>query len=161
MRRSLLAALAAALTFAAAAFTTPAPLKWPPWLSIEAPVNPFDPAARGALMLVHVTVREGDAHLSDLSGTAEGVVAGARRSVPLRFSETGRANTFALRRQWPADGTWLLRLTVRETTALVMLDRDGQVASVRVPLKRSGTLDLPRAISAHEIDSTLAAAASR
>lgn len=161
MRRSLLPPLAAALVLAAGAFAPPAPLKWPPWLSIEAPVNPFDPAARGALMLVHVTFREGDAQLSDLSGAAEGVVGGARRSVPLRFTETGRANTFALRRQWPADGTWLVRLTVRETTALVMLDREGQVASVRVPVKRSGTLDLPRAVSAHEIDSTLAVAASR
>jgi hypothetical protein len=161
MRRSLLLILSAALVVAASAFTRPAALKWPPWLSIEAPVNPFDPAARGALMLVHVSFREGDARLADLTGTAEGVVGGTRRSVPLRFTETGRANTFALARQWPADGRWLLRLSVRETTALVMLDRDGQVASVRVPVRRSGGLDLPRAVSAHEIDSTLAVAASR
>jgi hypothetical protein len=161
MRRSLLLILSAALVVAASAFTRPAALKWPPWLSIEAPVNPFDPAARGALMLVHVSFREGDARLADLTGTAEGVVGGTRRSFPLRFTETGRANTFALARQWPADGRWLLRLSVRETTALVMLDRDGQVASVRVPVRRSGGLDLPRAVSAHEIDSTLAVAASR
>ena len=161
MRRSLLPALTAAFVVVAAAFTSPSLLKWPPWLSIEAPVNPFDPGARGALMLVHVSFREGDARLADLAGTAEGIVAGARRSVPLRFTETGRPNTFALTRQWPAEGKWLLRLSVRETTALVMLDRDGQVASVRVPVKRSGGLDLPRAVSAHEIDSTLAVAASR
>ena len=161
MRRLLLPVLSVALVAAATAFTSPAALKWPPWLSIEAPVNPFDPGARGALMLVHVSFREGEAHLADLTGTAEGIVAGARRSVPLRFSETGRANTFALARQWPAEGRWLVRLSVRETTALVMLDRDGQVASVHVPVKRSGGLDLPRAVSAHEIDSTLAVAASR
>ena len=65
------------------------------------------------------------------------------------------------RRQWPAEGTWLLRLSVRETTALVMFDRDGAVSSVRVPVRRSGTFDLPRAVSAREIDSTLAVAASR
>jgi hypothetical protein len=161
MRRSLLPTFATALVVIAAAFASPARLKWPPWLSIEAPVNPFDPGARGAAMLVHVSFREGEARLADLTGTAEGVVGGTRRSVPLRFSETGRANTFALSRQWPTEGRWLLRLSVRETTALVMLDRDGQVASVRVPVKRSGGLDLPRAVSAHEIDSTLAVAAPR
>jgi hypothetical protein len=161
MRRTLLPALAAALVVASAAFTSPTLLKWPPWLSIEAPVNPFDPGARGALMLVHVAFREGDASISDLSGSAEGIVGGVRRSIPLRFTETGRANTFALRRQWPGEGTWLLRLAVRETTALVTLDRDGGVASVRVPLKRSGTLDIPRAVTSREIDSTLVAAGSR
>lgn len=161
MRRLLLPAFAAVVVMAAAAFTTAPLLKWPPWLSIEAPVNPFDPAARGALMLVHVSFREGDARISDLSGAAEGMVGGVRRSVPLHFTETGRANTFALRRQWPAEGTWLLRLSVRETTALVKFDRDGAVSSVRVPVRRSGTFDLPRAVSAREIDSTLAVAASR
>ena len=161
MRRTFSFALAAALIAAGTAFSSPTLLKWPPWLSIEAPVNPFDPGARGALMLVHVAFREGDASISDLSGSAEGIVAGARRSIPLRFSETGRANTFALRRQWPSEGTWLVRLAVRETTALVMLDPAGAVASVRVPLKRSGTVDIPRAVTRREIDSTLVAAGSR
>jgi hypothetical protein len=161
MRRPIICSFALAIVAATAALASPAPLKWPPWLSVESPVNPFDPGARGAVMLVHVAFREGNASLSDLSGTAEGIVGKARRSIPLRFSETGRANTFALRRQWPTEGTWLVKLAVRETTALVTFDRQGAVASVRVPVSRRGDMDLPRAVSPREVDSTLVAAAPR
>jgi hypothetical protein len=153
------------LTFAATAAAVAAPsiAKWPPWLSIESPVNPYDPSTRGAAMLIHARFREGPARLADLSGTAEGIVGGQRRSIPLRFDSTGYPNTFVLRRQWPTAGTWLLRIALRSTTAIVTLDRSGDVASVRVPTEpeHSGGIDIPRAVSAREIDSALAAAARR
>lgn len=160
-RRPLVAAFAVALVASTAAFTVPSMFKWPPWISIESPVNPYDPGARGAAMLVHVAFREGQSQLSDLRGTAEGIVGGARRSIPLRFEETGRPSTFALRRQWPSEGTWMVRLVVRETTALVTLDRAGNVLAARVPTARRGREELPRAVESREIDSTLVAASSR
>lgn len=157
----LVAVLAIALVSATAGFTSSAPLKWPPWVSVESPVNPFDPTARGALMLVHVTFREGRSTIADLQGTAEGVVNGVRRTVPLRFDDTGRPNTYALRRQWPSDGTWLVRLVVRQTTAIVTLDQAGNVLATRVPTERHGDDMLPRLVASREIDSTLAVAARR
>ena len=160
-RKSLIPALAIALVSATAAFTSPAPLKWPPWISVESPVNPVDPGARGALMLVHVTFREGTSSISDLQGSAEGIVNGARRTIALRFEETGRPNTFALKRQWPTDGTWLVRLAVRQTTAIVTLDQAGNILAVRVPTERRGDDVLPRLVASREIDSTLAIAARR
>ena len=160
-RHALIPAFAIALVAATAAFTTPAPLKWPPWVSVDSPVNPFDPGARGALMLVHVTFREGPSQISDVSGTAEGMVKGARRTIPLRFDGTGRPDTYALRRQWPTEGTWLVRLAVRQTTAIVALDAAGNVLAVRVPTERHGDDMLPRPVAAREIDSTLAVAARR
>jgi hypothetical protein len=160
-RRSLVPALTLALVAASTAFAAPAMLKWPPWLSIESPVNPYDLTARGAVMLVLVTFREGQSSLADLSGSAEGIVRGARRSIPLRFDDTGRPNTYALRRQWPAEGTWLVKLAVRQTTALVTLDSEGNVASTRVPTQRSGRDELPRAVASREIDSVLTIAAKR
>src|SRR5438045_7021610 len=102
-RRALLPVVLLAIATATAAFTAPSTAKWPPWLSIESPVNPFDPSARGATFLVHAVFREGQAQLSDLSGTAEGIVAGARQSITLRFDTTGRPDVFAVRRQWPAE----------------------------------------------------------
>src|ERR1044072_7846192 len=108
-----------ALALATTAFATPNIPKWPPWLSIESPVNPYDASARGAMLLVHATFREGVSQLSDLSGTAEGFVNGARRSVPLRFANTDRPNVYALNPQWPAEGRWVLRINPRTTTALV------------------------------------------
>ena len=163
-RRGLVPTTLLALIVGTAAFANPAAstlVKWPPWLSIESPVNPFDPTTRGAILLAHATFREGQAQLSDLGGTAEGIVNGARRSITLRFDTTGRPNVFALRRQWPADGVWLLRITLRQTTAVVTLDRSGGVASVRVPTELASGSQIPRAVSAKEIDSTLAEVAKR
>ncbi len=146
---------------AASLAAKPAAAKWPPWLSIESPVNPFDPATRGAVLLVHAATREGPPAVSALAGTAEGIVAGARRTIPLRFDTTPMPGVFAVRRQWPDQGTWLLRVSLQNTTALVSLAGDGRVDGVRVPTQRASGMDLPRAVSEKEIDSTLSAAARR
>jgi len=149
-----------ALVLASTTVTGATAFKWPPWLSIEAPVNPFDADARGAVLLVHTAVREGRTSVADLSGSAEGLVRGARRSVPLRFDATSRPDVYAVRRQWPTDGTWLLRITLlRHTTALVTLDGAGNVASATVPTRMSSGMALPRPVGAAEIDSALAIAA--
>jgi len=160
-RRTLISTTLLAFGAVTAAFSTPLTAKWPPWLSIESPVNPFDQSARGAVFLVHAVFREGPSQVSDLSGAAEGIVNGSRRSIALRFDTTGRPNVFAVRRQWPSDGTWLLRIALRQTTAIITLDRAGNVASVRVPTELAGGNQLPRPVDAKEIDSTLAAAARR
>jgi hypothetical protein len=165
-RRTLFSTLALSLVAGTGAFVSPSAVnafKWPPWISIESPVNPYDPSARGAAMLVRAAFREGDAQLADLSGSAEGIVGGARRSVPLHFDTTGRPNVFALRRQWPSEGTWLVRIALKSTTAIVMLDHSGNVASVRVPTELTPTSrdEVPRAVPSKEIDSILAEAAKR
>jgi len=144
---------------AAAAPTSVAHAAWPPWLSIEAPVNPYDPSTRDAVMLVHVRLREGTAALSGLAGTAEGVVRGQRRSVRLRFDTTAVPGVFGLRRQWPDEGTWLVRVTFAHTTAIVTLDGDGNLASVRVPTRLAQGHPIPRPVDRAEIDSVLALAA--
>lgn len=158
MRRRITAPLVAiALILASATAASATMLKWPPWLSIEAPVNPFSPDARGAVLLVHTAVRKGQTSVADLSGSAEGIVRGVRRSVPLRFDATSRPDVYAVRRQWTTEGTWLLRITLlRNTTALVTLDDAGNVASTHVPTRMSSGLALPRAVDAAEIDSALA-----
>jgi hypothetical protein len=164
IRRSLVPTALIAMSVATAAFTRPAPTlaKWPPWLSIESPVNPYDASARGALLLVHAAFREGPSQVSDLSGTAEGIVDGARRSVPLRFEATDRPNVYALRRQWPAEGRWVLRIALRSTTAVVTLDPAGNVASAQVPMTVTTTGDrVPRAVTTREVDSVLTALARR
>jgi hypothetical protein len=151
---------ASALLVAAAPAPTP-PAKWPPWLSIESPVNPFDPATRGAALLVHTALRDAMVQASDLSGSAEGIVNGTRRTVTLHFDGTPLPGVFALRRQWPADGTWLLRISLRTTTAIVTLNHAGEVASVAVPTTLSGADRVPRAVASREIDSVLAEAVKR
>ena len=127
LRRVLPLFIAGAALIAAAT-----PFKSPAWLSIESPVNPYDPTTRGQALLVHAQLVAGNARTSELSGSAEGLVNGARRSISLRFDSLARPNTFGVRRQWPSEGTWLLRITLRETTALVGLDDVGNPTVARV-----------------------------
>jgi hypothetical protein len=159
-RRSLI--VLAALSLATTAFVTPHIPKWPPWISIESPVNPYDPSARGALLLVHATFREGPSKVSDLTGSAEGVVNGARRSVRLRFENTDRPNIYALRPQWPAEGRWVLRINLRTTTALVTIEPSGRVGTVDLPTEVTASGDrVPRAVTSRDVDSLLTATAKR
>lgn len=136
-------------------------LKSPPWLSIESPVSPYNQATRGAALLVHAQLPSGSARLDEVTGTAEGIVDGARRSIPLRFTETPQSSVFALRRQWPAQGRWLLRISFHQATAIVSLDGAGNVLGARVPTESSNGMDLPREVTSKEIDSTLATLARR
>lgn len=136
-------------------------IKSPAWLSIESPVNPYDPTTRGAVLLVHTQLVQGNAQMHELTGSAEGLVNGARRSLPLRFDSLARTNVFGVRKQWPSEGTWLLRISLRETTALVLLDAAGNATSARVPTENTRDIPLPRAVTAREIDSALTAAVKR
>src|SRR5213079_2820471 len=94
--------LTRALVFAALTLA-----KGPPWISIELPVNPYDQSQRGAFLLVH-SFHHGTAIGYIVTGTAEGIVNGERRTVKLEFAETGREGVHALRQNWPKEGTWTL-----------------------------------------------------
>jgi hypothetical protein len=98
----------------AALLTVATPLlAGPPWITIEYPVNPYDQSNRGAFLLVHA-YHYGQAATMPVSGTAEGLVAGERRSVTLSFDRTSRAGVFGLRNQWGQAGEWSLVLTVSQ-----------------------------------------------
>lgn len=153
-----LAALAVlTLTIAAAA---PAPLG-PPWISIEYPPSPYDQTTRDAFLLVH-TFHHGTPIVAPISGKAEGIVSGQRRSVSLKFERTSRTGVYALDKQWSSDGTWVLFITASQSsdddvTAIVELGTNGQVASVRVPTERRGSWDIPTDVSAAERESIVKA----
>jgi hypothetical protein len=150
-----------ATLLAATAAAAPAHAKWPPWLSIESPVNPFDSSTAGAVFLVHAATRDGVPSLASVSGSAEGLVNDARRTIALTFDATSRPGVFAVRRQWPSEGTWIVRVSLASTTAIVVLDRAGDVASVHVPTVVAGGRPIPRAVVARDIDSTLMVASAR
>src|SRR3990172_10738085 len=104
IRRALAIAAIAAVGLAAPA------LAGPPWISIELPANPHDASTRGAFLLVHA-FHHGTPMGFPITGTAEGIVNGERRSLKLEFDETARAGVFALKRMWPAGGTRALVIT--------------------------------------------------
>lgn len=158
MRRFLSFAALALVTLTIAA--APAPLG-PPWISIEYPPSPYDAKTRDAFLLVH-TFHHATPIGAPVAGKAEGIVAGERRSVSLKFGTTSRTGVYALNKQWPSEGTWVLFITATQgpnddVTAVVELAADGQVASVRVPTERRGSWMVPSDVSAGERESIVKA----
>jgi hypothetical protein len=159
LRRTYFIPLVAAL-LATTAASAPAHVKWPPWLSIESPVNPWDASMNGAILLVHAATHAGPPTVADMSGSAEGIVSGARRTIALKLDATSQPGVFAVRRQWPTEGTWLLRISLLSTTAIVSLDGAGRVTGVNIPTTLAEGRPIPRAVVARDIDSTLLVASA-
>ena len=126
----------------------------PPWISIEYPPSPYDATTREAFLLVH-TFHHGTPIVAPVTGKAEGIVAGERRSVTLKLSGTSRTGVYALNKQWSSDGAWVLFITANQgpnddVTAIVELAANGQVASVRVPTEQRGSWKIPSDVSSVE-----------
>ncbi|MEP6618178.1 MAG: hypothetical protein ABJE47_02640 [bacterium] len=135
-------------------------LAGPPWISIETPVNPYDATTRSAFLVVHA-FHHGDPVAFPVSGTAEGIVNGERRSIALEFTTTSRTGAYALKKQWGDAGVWTLVIKVTQhendvAQALVELGSDGAVTRVQVPTRvGERSLPFPRELSAREIDTAL------
>lgn len=131
----------------------------PPWISIEYPPSPFDRTTRDAFLLVHA-FHHGTPMNFPVAGKAEGIVDGKRRSIKLDFTTTSRQGVYALRKQWPSEGNWVLAIDVTQegnskAGALVEIGASGEVAKVTVPTSRQDGWAIPRAITAAEIDAAL------
>lgn len=153
----------ASATSAAAAAARPA--AGPPWLSIEYPVNPYDATTRGAFLVVHA-FHHGTPVAFPISGTAEGIVNGTRRSIPLTFARTSRTGAYAVGRQWPNEGTWSLVVVVRQgpedaVSAVVDLSAVGEVAGVRIPTRQVEGHTIPAPLSMATVEASLRERASR
>jgi hypothetical protein len=140
-------------------------LAGPPWISIEYPANPYDATTRDAFLVVHA-FHHGTPMDFPVSGTAEGLVDGRRRSVSLEFQRTSRPGVYALRKQWPNEGAWTLLVAVAQgpedkVTAIVELGGSGAVASVRVPTRQQRGWTVPAPVAMSEIDAELRARAAR
>lgn len=139
----------------------------PPWISIEYPANPYDNASRGAFLLVNA-FHHGTPMTFPVSGTAEGLVNGQRRTVSLEFKGTSRPGVYALHKQWPDDGVWTLVLSVTQgegdgntASAMVELAANGSVASVTVPTRRQGQWLIPTGVAIADVEKGLRARAQQ
>ena len=166
MTRLLVGALAAALNIPAPVSSpapVPSPVVGPPWISIEYPVNPYDAATRDAFLVVHA-FHHGQPMAFPVSGTAEGLVNGQRRSINLEFTQASRTGEFALRKQWPDQGTWTLVIGALQgpgdrVTAIVDLGAVGQVARVNFPTRKERGWVIPARVEMGDVDASLRARA--
>ena len=160
-RAAMLATIGGAtLTVSAATRDVASSMFGGPWISIEAPANPYEQATRGSLMLVH-TFHHGTPLDIPIVGKAEGLVDGQRRSVALTLSKSERPGTHGVRNEWGNKGVWTVLLTATPVDhgsaiqAVVEIDADGAVGRVTVPRAGNGT----RLLSAAEVDRGLRARA--
>lgn len=79
----------------------------------------------------------------EVSATAEGRVEGQRRSVPLKVVPAPTANVFAISREWPNQGVWIVnikaRCASRAAGALVATDAKGIVRESSTILDHTAT----------------------
>ena len=163
MTRLLIGALAAALNIPTAAPSPVSAPVGPPWISIEYPVNPYDQATRDAFLVVHA-FHHGTPMGFPVSGTAEGIVNGQRRTIKLEFGTTSRTGAYVLKKQWPDQGTWTLVIGVMQgeedrVSAIVDLGSDGQVARVNVPTRQQNGYTVPAKVAMADVEAGLRARA--
>ena len=139
----------------------------PPWIAIETPANPYDAASRGAFLLVHA-FHHGTPVGLPVSGNAEGIVKGERKTISLALKPTSRPGVYALHKQWADDGVWTLVLSVTQgsgegntVSAVVELGTNGQVASVDVPTVMRNNYRVPAPVSMANVEAGLKARAGR
>ena len=79
-------------------------------LDIARPAGNMEAQAKKAVLLVHVYACS-EPKKTAITATAEGIVNSRRESIPLKLEALSQENTFALARQWPAEGRWIITLT--------------------------------------------------
>jgi hypothetical protein len=131
----------------------------PPWISIEIPTNPHQSAVRGARFLVR-TYHHWQPVDAVLTGTAEGLVNGVRRTVKIEFTKGPVPGVYGVTGSIPTEGAWLIVVRapgLDNATALVSLGADGQVAGAEVPANtvENGRWRVPRQATDAEIESAL------
>jgi hypothetical protein len=79
-------------------------------LEIARPVGNAEAQAKKAILLVR-SYACADPEKTVITATAEGIVNGNRKSLPLKLEALSQQSTFALARQWPAEGRWVITVT--------------------------------------------------
>jgi len=86
-----------------------------------------------------------------IAATAEGVVNGERKSIPLKLEALKQPGVYQFERTWPGQGTWLVRMEMsgsHQLTFIATIARDGRVAGTEYVAEGDGR---------HECDQKLAA----
>jgi hypothetical protein len=136
-----------ALLFASAASARSPWFKGGPWISIETPANPYDTSARGASFVVHTFHHATPTDLV-VEATAEGLVDGQRRTVPLTLKRASQTGAFPVRNVWGSKGTWSVLVKATQPApkvsiqAVVDLGADGAVAGVSMPNRMLTAADI-------------------
>jgi hypothetical protein len=106
-------------------------------------------AADGRSVVVR-TFRCGTPSSFTLVGTAEGVVDGARKTIPLTIARAGEEGVFTVARQWPAEGRWALVFSVEGSHSVSTLVELEPGAAVRIA-RQKATYEKPTPAEVHAV----------
>jgi len=100
-------------------------------LEVGDPVANPEAVRNHAVLLARTTACHSPGETT-VAATAEGVVNGMRKSIPLKVITLSTAGTFAVARQWPEQGRWVIQLVATNpeyknyaTSVLVPITNDG------------------------------------
>ena len=134
MKRICFLSMIAALTAYAGGF----------YLTVDAAGKSTDPKAKGAFLTAKLTGCH-EAEKGSLSASAEGIVQGKRQSIPLKLVKLDTPGTFAVARQWPEQGNWVVVLTAthpafEKPTVTAVPVHDNTIESARAKYSNIGPL---------------------
>ncbi|MCX6590791.1 MAG: hypothetical protein NTZ56_04635 [Acidobacteria bacterium] len=82
------------------------------YLELGSPAANADPKAKGAVLVTRfIGCQEPEKGV--LEAVAIGIVNGQRQTLPLKVTALSQPGMYALARQWPAEGKWVVQLTGR------------------------------------------------
>lgn len=91
---------------------------------------------------------------TNIVATAEGMVNGKRETIPLKLIPLGDSGTYAVIKQWPAEGRWVLRLSAAnaafawQPSAIVNVNGDSaDFANVKYASRAPTAEDIEAALS--------------
>jgi hypothetical protein len=98
-------------------------------LSVETPGSAVEPQLKDVVLIARTYGCHQPAD-AKLSATAEGLINGARKSLPIELRSIG-SGVYAIKQQWPSEGKWVLALTGAyngmTSSVLVELGPNGKV----------------------------------
>jgi hypothetical protein len=125
-------------------------------LEIGNPANNPEAKAKQAVLVARITACHSPEKTA-ISATAEGIVDGNRRSIPLKIVPLSKPGTFAVTREWPEQGVWAVMMIATNP------DYKNYASSVLVPVEKdsfrwAAVKHYVHAPSAVEIDAVLGGA---
>ena len=78
-------------------------------LEVASPATHQEALTKHALLVARITACHSP-EKTTVTATAEGVVNGMRKSIPLKVISLSSPGTFAITREWPEEGTWAVKM---------------------------------------------------
>lgn len=125
------------------------------WLEIGNPAANPEATAKQAVLVARITACHAP-EKTELTATAEGMTNNGRQSIPLKVIRLSKPDTFAVTREWPKSGEWVVKIVATNpefgnyaTSVLVSADDN--------TFNWAAVKHYPHAPTAAEVDAALGA----